>query len=242
MVTIVPKLGLRPRPRKNPPDGHGLAESLLGRTRATVLALFFTRPDERFYLRQISRLTGVGSGALQREIRRLVSIGVLLRAQRGAQITYRANPACPVFPELVGLIVKTIGAADVLREAIASLVHSLGKDESRTASGKPGIVSAFVFGSFARGEQQEESDVDLLVVGNVTIMDLARAFRGAQQRLNRAVNPKVYPPAEFRRKLAAGHHFLTRVMREPKIFLIGSEDELTAVAEGRLAATAPGVA
>src|SRR5205807_9201083 len=125
---------------------------------------------------------------------------------------YQANRQCPLFPELQGLLVKTVGVADVLRAALAGLADR--------------IQVAFLYGSMVKGSARSGSDVDVLVVGEVTFAELVRALGAAQERLGREVNPSVYPPNEFCRKLAQQHHFLTSVLREPKVFLVGDEHEL----------------
>lgn len=197
------------------------AATLLGRTRQAVLALLYGHPDESFYLRQIIRIARAGQGAVQRELASLVRAGIVERRVRGRQTYYQANRECPIFPELRQLITKTVGIADVLRAALETL-------EQR-------IDVAFVYGSLARGELRPGSDVDLLVVGEVTFSEIVAALQSAQQKLGREINPTVYPAAEFRKKLAAGHHFLSAVAADKKIFLIGDPRELATVAHKRLA-------
>jgi predicted nucleotidyltransferase len=198
-----------------------LAASLFGKTRRAVLSLLYCHAGEQFYLRQITRNAGAGQGAVQRELARLVDAGVVLRTVKGMQVYYQANPECPVFAELKGLVLKTVGLADVLRVVLAPLAGR--------------VRTAFLYGSFASGRERSESDIDVMVIGKVTFAEVTRALRPAQDRLGREVNPTVYPPAEFQAKLAGGHHFLKAVLAEPKVFLIGDEGELTRLAEGRLA-------
>src|SRR5437762_12572250 len=126
---------------------------LFSRSRQAVLALLLGHPDESFYLREIVRLTKAGQGAVQRELQRLVTSGVLLRWERGNQVYFQANVRCPVFPELRGLLLKTAGLVDVLRLALEPLA--------------PKMALAFVYGSMARREQHGSSDVDLCIVGDV---------------------------------------------------------------------------
>jgi predicted nucleotidyltransferase len=194
------------------PIPSALAATLFGRTRRAVLALLFGHAGRSFYLRQIARASGSSAGAVRREAERLVAAGILLREVSGVQVYYRANPECPVFRELKGLILKTAGAAEVLRAALAPLA--------------PRIAAAFIYGSTARREEREGSDVDLLVVGSVRFEEVVAALGPAQRALAREVNPTVYPPAEFRAKLRAGHHFLSSLMRQEKWMLLGDEREL----------------
>jgi len=163
-------------------------------------------------VRQIVRLAGVGQGAVQRELRRLSAAGVIERSESGAQVYYRASEDCPVFAELHGLMTKTAGVADVIRRALEPLADQ--------------IKVAFVYGSLATGQETPDSDVDLMVVGEVSFALVVRALRDAQDRLAREVNPTVFPPKELRSKLRRKHHFLTQVMRGPKVFLMGDDDEL----------------
>jgi predicted nucleotidyltransferase len=188
-----------------------MIEALLPKVRRDILALLLGRPDEAFYQREIVRATGGGKGAVERELRSLVKAGILLREKRGNLTYYRADGDCPIYPELQGLMVKTVGLADVLREALA---------------GVNGIRLAFIFGSMAKGTFDARSDIDLLVVADASFADISGALRTAEDRLNREITPTVYSPQEFSEKLKAKHHFLTRVMEDPKIMLIGNEDDL----------------
>jgi predicted nucleotidyltransferase len=176
-----------------------------------VLALLFGRPEESFYLREIVRATGGGKGAVERELRSLVEAGIITREKRGNLVFFRANPGCPIYPELRALMLKTAGLADVLREALA---------------GVAGISLAFVFGSIAKGSFDARSDVDLLIVGNASFADISDALTTAERRLSREVTPTVYSQEEFGRKVKEAHHFLTRVLSEPMIMLVGSENDI----------------
>jgi predicted nucleotidyltransferase len=193
-------------------DTGNLLQSLFGRTRCALLTLFFGRPDESFYVREVVRHARVGQGAVQRELDRLTACGLVRRQVRGRHVYYQANGDCPVFAELHGLVVKTAGVADVVRAALAPLVSR--------------IRLAFVYGSVARGTANVQSDIDLMVVAEVSFGEVVAALKPAQEALAREVNPTVYSPEECRRKLAQGHHFLRTVWGEPKVFVVGSQDEL----------------
>jgi predicted nucleotidyltransferase len=201
-------------------SNKSLASGLFGKTRRAVLALLFGRPDEAFYVRQVVRIAGVGQGTVQRELRQLAELGVISRQVRGQQVYFQANRKCPIFSELRGLITKTTGVADVLNDALASL------------GGR--ITVAFIYGSVAKGSDKTTSDVDLMVVGKVDFGEVVSAVGSAQETLGREVNPTVYPPDEFRRKITAGHSFLKTVLSEPKVFLIGDEHDLERLAAKRL--------
>lgn len=185
-----------------------------------MLGLLFTHADESFYLREIARKTNVGLGAAQREVQRLSRAGILRRAPRGREVFYQANPDCPIFSELRGLAIKTAGVADVLKAVLTPLASR--------------IDLAIVYGSMARGDVQRQSDVDILIVGAVSFAEVVAALAPAQETLGREINPAVYPRAEFRAKLAAGHHFLTSVLRGPTLPLIGDLGELEGLAGERL--------
>ena len=202
-------------------QNNNLSATLFGKTRRAVLSLLYSHTDESFYLREIARVAAVGLGAVQREVKHLSDSGIINRTVRGNQVYYQANPHCPIFQELKNLVIKTAGVGDVLRAALAPLAARIGV--------------ALIYGSLARGKESRASDVDLLVVGHVTFSEVASALGEAQDTLGREINPTVYPPNEFRSKLREGHHFLTSVSKEPRIFLIGGEHELERLAEKRLA-------
>jgi predicted nucleotidyltransferase len=198
-----------------------IAAALFSKTRRAVLSLLVTHADEAYYLRQLTRAASVGQGAVQRELARLSRAGIITRTVRGRQVYYQANKDSPVFEDLRSLVVKTAGVVDVLRTALAPILDR--------------IRAAFVFGSVAGGGDGRASDVDLLVVGEVSFSDVVSALAPAQERLEREVNPVVYAPGEFREKASSGHHFLTRVLRQAKVFVVGDERELEKLVGKRLA-------
>jgi predicted nucleotidyltransferase len=201
------------------------AAVLFGQTRRRVLGWLLGHPDGAFYLRQIVRQTGAAQGAVQRELNALTSAGIIQRTVEGRQVYFQANQESPIFPELRSLFLKTAGASDVLREALAPLADR--------------IVVALIFGSAARGELRSDSDIDLLVVGDAPFAAVAAALKEAQERLGRDVNPTVYPADEFSAKIRGGHHFLTSVLQEPHVFVIGGSDELGGMGAERLADGTP---
>lgn len=198
-----------------------LGPVLFGKTRRAVLGLLYGHADEIFYFREIVRASEAGVGAIQRELRQLTAAGILRRARRGNQVHFQANPECPVFAELKGLVSKTTGLVDVLRAALAPLADR--------------IELAMVYGSLAKGSERQQSDVDVLIIGSATLSEVVSALAPAQRQLRREVNPTVYPRAEVLSKLASGHHFLTTVLAEPKVLLVGSDDEFRRLVEERLA-------
>lgn len=204
--------------------GRELAQTLFGQTRQRVLGWLYGHPDQEFYLREIVRQTGGAHGAVQRELESLSGAGLLQREVRGRHVYFRANRDSPIFAELQSILAKTVGLTDVLREALTPLAGKLRV--------------AFVFGSAARNELRSDSDIDVVVVGDATFAEVVAALRQAQWRLGREVNPTVYTASEFREKLQAGHHFLTAVLSEPMVFLIGGADELGRLEPKRMAQSA----
>lgn len=197
-----------------------LAAVLFSKNRQAVLRLLYGHPDEEFYLREIVRAAGGGMGAIQRELRELSAAGILRRVAHGRQVYFQANHDCPVFEELRGMVLKTAGAAAVLRGALGPLGEA--------------VQLAFVFGSVAAGNERQASDLDLFVVGTASFADVVGALSTAQAQLRREINPAVYPPGEFRSKLAAGHHFLRTVLAGAKAFVIGGKHELANLADQSL--------
>ncbi len=189
-----------------------LASLLFGDYRQKVLALLLLHPEQHFHVREIARLTGTSAGTLHKELARLAHAGVLIRDEVGNQVRYGANRQCPIFPELAGILRKTAGLADVLKEALAGLIER--------------IALALVFGSVARGEEGPRSDVDVLLVGEIGFAEVVRALHEAQARIGREINPVVLSPAEFRQKVSGGDAFLLEVLGNKKLYLMGDEHDL----------------
>lgn len=198
-----------------------LAYHLLGQTRAAVLSALLLHPNASLHVRELARLTGASPGSLHRELRTLADLGLLLRQEVGRQVHYRANPASPVFDELAGLLRKTAGLVDVLRDALAQLGSK--------------VKLAFVYGSIAAGTERAGSDVDLMVLGSAGFADLARALNSAQAALRRDVNPTVMTQRGFARKLAQGDGFARSVTKGARVWVIGGEDDFAELAAHRKA-------
>jgi len=206
--------------------GHkqkGLAEALWPTGRRAILGLMLADASREWHLREIARRAGLSPATAHDEIASLVAAGILARRTEARRAYYRANTACPIYSELRSIILKTVGLADVLRSALA---------------GVPGIEAAFVYGSMAKGEEVSGSDVDLMIIGSVSMRDLVTPLHRAEETLGREVNATVYPEAEFREKLASRHHFLSTVMAEPKLFVVGDADVVERMARAGMAARA----
>ena len=198
-----------------------LAETLFSTYRRRALAVLLLHPERSYYVRELARLTDVPPGSLHRELRLLTDAGLLLRQPLGNQVRYRANRDCPVFEELAGIFRKTAGLADVLRQALAPLA-----EQTRLA---------FIFGSVARGREDADSDVDVLVVGDVTFADVVLQLSPTRERLGREVNSVVMSVTGFGDKYLQKDRFVLRLIEEPKIYLIGTADDLAELTEDRSA-------
>jgi predicted nucleotidyltransferase len=189
-----------------------LSNVLFGQSRRSVLALLYGHADQEFYLRDLARKAGTALGATQRELKQLADAGIVRRFQRGRQVFYQANQDNPIFAELKSILTKTAGMHDVLRQALVPLADH--------------IRLAFVYGSVARQEERASSDVDLMVVGDAGFKEVVSVFSEAEKRLGREINPTVYSAEEFRAKRRAKNHFLSTVLRQEKLFVMGDEHEL----------------
>lgn len=195
------------------PKRGGLADALFSSTRQRVLGLLFGQPSRSFYATELIALAGSGSGAVQRELAKLTQSGLVTVRAVGNQKHYQANPKSPIFEELRGIAQKTVGLAEPLREALDSLT--------------PQIRAAFVYGSVAKRTDTAGSDIDLLVLSDdITYGDTFGALEAASNGLGRMVNPTILTCEEFVKRVKAADSFLTRVLAQPKIWLIGGENDL----------------
>ena len=188
-----------------------IADFLLGPFRTRVLSALLLHPDTSWHVRELARRIEAPPGSTNRELIKLADAGILLRQPIGNQVHYRANPDCPVFAELAGLLRKTSGMATVLVEALQPLAARIG--------------IALVFGSVARGAETAHSDVDVLVLGDVGFAEVVEALHPAQHVVNREINPVVYRADDFRAKLASDNTWAREVVDKPKLFLIGNADD-----------------
>ncbi len=189
------------------------ADALFPAVRQRVLAVLFGSPDRSFYANELIALARSGTGAVQRELASLLAAGLITVRDQGNQKHYQANAASPVFAELRGLVLKTVGLADVLRAALAPL-----EDQ---------VAAAFVYGSVARQQDTAASDVDVLIVSDALgYAEVFGALEGAAQTLGRTINPTLYTRAELARRRAQDNAFVTRVLDQPRIWLMGDEEVL----------------
>jgi DNA-binding transcriptional ArsR family regulator len=162
-------------------------------------------------MRELARHLRLTPSSLQRELASLVRGGILLQKREGKHVYFQAATDSPIFKELRGLILKTAGLADVLRQELMLLADR--------------IQWAFIYGSVARSEEHLARDVDLMIIGHVGLALLSSPLRKAERRLNRAMNPATYTPDEFSHKVKSNHHFVTTVMRSQKLFILGDPVE-----------------
>ncbi len=193
-------------------DSNTLGDLLFGQTRGRILALLYGMPDQAFFTRQIARHVGTSAGTVQRELETLSQIGLIERSATGMQVFYQANRDHPAYAELHSLVAKTAGAFHILRSALAPLAKK--------------IAFAFVYGSMARGDENAGSDVDLMVIGDVSLDELLAQLTSAERDLGRSINPTVFSLKEFKSKMKDGNHFLKSVTRGKKVLVVGDEDEL----------------
>ena len=192
-----------------------LSDALFTATQQRVLGCLFGQPGRSFSISELIQTTGAGSGAVQRELARLSGSGLLSVEQLGKQKLYRANPASPIHDEIVAIVRKTFGLAMPLRDALMPLADRLH--------------AAFVFGSVAKGSDTASSDIDLMLVSDaLTYADAMAALHPLMERLGREINPTLYTRAELRKRIADGNSFVTRVLAQPRLWLIGNDDALAA--------------
>ena len=182
--------------------------------RVKVLALLLLNPEGSFYQRQISALTGLPIRAVQREVERLQTLGLLTSFTRGNQVHYQVNRDFFLFPELKSIFLKTVGLTALLGDALKEAEN---------------IALAFIYGSYAADQESTASDIDLLVVGTLSSRALHTTLKEAEKLIHREVNYTLFSPEEFRAKVQTGDGFLHNVLAAPKIFLIGDEDALRAL-------------
>lgn len=207
---IMPKMGM-----KKSKLAIGLADALFSATQQRVLAKFFGHPERSYYANELISMTGGGSGAIQREVAKLERSGLIVAERRGSQKHYKANAESPLFEELRGIVRKTVGLAGPLREALEPLADR--------------IKAAFVYGSVAKREDTASSDIDLMIVSDeLDFATLVKSLISLEEKLEREVNPNVFTADEFSRRRHEPDGFIPRVLNQPKLWIIGGEDDLPA--------------
>lgn len=190
-----------------------IGDALFTKTQQRVLSLLYGKPDKSFYTNEIVRWADMGRGTIRRELERLVSAGLLLMTRVGNQHHYQANSNNPAYNELLGIVRKTFGIADVIRTALVSVDNQ--------------IDMSFIYGSIAKGEDTASSDIDLLVISDsLEYIDLVTVLSGAEQLLGRPINPSIYTMSQIKSKLHEKNSFLIRIMEQLKLWVKGCEDDV----------------
>lgn len=205
----------RPARKPTAPASSGMADALFSRVQQRVLAVLFGNPGRTFYANEIIGLAQSGTGAVQRELSRLESSGLVTVTRVGNQKHFQANAESPLFEELRALARKTFALADVLRSALKPV--------------SKGIRAAFVFGSIAKGRDTATSDIDVMVISDkLAYADLFAALEPASKQLGRKIAPTIYTSKELAERVKRDNAFVTRVLAQPKVWLIGDDDTLAA--------------
>jgi predicted nucleotidyltransferase len=221
-LDVIPRLGIIEPILGMSRDRSGsrrksLASAIFTRTQQRVLGLLFAHPERSFYASELIRQAGTGSGAAQRELARLERSGLITARRIGHQRHFQANADSPLFPELRAIVLKTVGLAEPLRHALAPLSSA--------------IRAAFVYGSIAKETDRSQSDVDLMVISDsVAYGDVFAVLDNTGRALGRQVNATVYTTAEFSKRVREENAFVMRVLEQPKVWIIGSEHDLSVAA------------
>lgn len=189
-----------------------MIDALFSKTKQNILSTTVINPDKWWYLSDLAKTINTSPSSLQRDLLNMTSTGILEKRQEGNRIYYRANKECPVFDELQGIIVKTVGIHDKLDSALKPLSKK--------------IRIAFIFGSIARREEMSISDVDIMVIGETTISEVVKRLKPVEKIIDREINPTVYQINEFKKGLRDKSNFLMEVIEGEKVFIIGNENEL----------------
>lgn len=211
MLTSVPILGIFV-PNMGTMRSKSSETTLFGKTRSGILSLLFGQPQESFYLRQVVGLVGTGVGATQRELMSLRKLGIIESEKKGNQLHFRANPRSPIYDDLQNIIRKMDDWISVLKAALKPM--------------ETDIEMAFVYGSYASHTQTAVSDVDLWVMGNVDEMALHRAVLGVEKKIAKTINYTVMAPKEYAKRARERGGFISRILKGPKIMLIGDPHEI----------------
>lgn len=190
-----------------------LAEILSSRVRAEIFRLLFGCTTQELHHREIVRRSGLSESAVRQELGKLTRLDLINRRKDGNRVYYSAKREHPLFQSIREIVLKTIGLVDILRPALS----------------QRGVLAAFVFGSLAKAEETATSDLDLMVIGNVGLRRLTSLLSGLSEQIGREINPHVMKRTEYRRRLTSRDHFVTHVLDGPKLFIVGTKDDLEAM-------------
>jgi uncharacterized protein len=189
-----------------------VGDALFTKAQQKVLTLLFGQPDKSFYLNEVVRYAAMGKGVISRELAKLTAAGLLVVSKQGNQNHYQANASAAIFADLKQIVLKTFGLVGLLQAGLEPLL--------------PQLEEAFVYGSVAKGEDHAGSDVDVMLVGhNLSYSDVMQMLAPIESQLQRSINPTLYSPEEFAKRLASGQNFLTQVMAQARIDLLNKTQE-----------------
>ena len=184
--------------------------------RVKVLSLFMLNAGNEYYLREIAQETRLAIRSVQRTVENLTEIGILQREKRGNSVYFRLRDDIPILPELKAIFLKTVGLGALLRQMLAE---------------QKGIEIAFIYGSVAKGEEEEASDIDVAIIGDLSSRQLTSELVKLERELGREINATVFTPTEWRSRGKKRDHFVRTLIQEPKIFLIGDNGDLEALSK-----------
>lgn len=190
---------------------------ITSRTRIKLLKLFFLNREKEFYLREIAKLTEENLNSIRRELDNLLKAGIIKERKRGNQKLYKVNKDSPIHEELRKLILKTVGIGDTLKKSLSKLGD---------------IKYSLIYGSFAAGEEIEESDIDLLIVGNLDEEKVIRVIRKLESELTREISYILWNKKEFEKRVKEKSHILLDIVEKPFIMIVGDEAEFRKAVEG----------
>lgn len=192
--------------------GRSIGDALFTKTQQRLLSVLYGHPDQSFYLNELVRLAQIGRGSVVRELAKLTESGLVIMTPHGNQHHYQANQDTPIFQELCSLVQKTFGIREILQTALAPLADQ--------------VEQAFVYGSVAKGEAHAASDVDVMLIGNdLSYSGIMELLAPAEQQLQRTINPTVYSPAEFEQRIKEQQSFVTRVLEQPRLELVFTNEK-----------------
>ena len=191
-----------------------LSEILSSKIRAEIFRLLFGIAGEAMHMREIERRTGYAIGSIQSELKKLLRLDLVSKRRDGNRLYYQANKRHPLYHDIRILVIKTVGLVDIMRIALGQ---------------SPDVRLALVFGSIARHDEKADSDIDLMVIGKTGLRAVTGLLAGVSDQIGREINLHVLREDEFKKRLNSRDHFITQVVKGPKVFIIGSDDELTAM-------------
>ena len=192
-----------------------LANILSSRVRAELFRLLFGLDEKELHLRELERQAGLSLGTIRQDLQKLLKLDLVEARRDGNRLYYRANTEHPLYPEIHKMVLKTAGLVDLFKIALD----------------RNGVRVAFIFGSLVTGREKAVSDVDLMVIGAVSLRALSGWLSGVTEQIGREINPHTMKVEEFQRRLKKGDHFLSNVLKAPKLFIVGNENDLAAMGQ-----------